>query len=344
MAHIDEATHQTFPGTEIRIGDVLLNITGASIGRSAVATAQLSGGNVNQHVCEIRLKHGRMDPRFVCSFLLSRSGQDQIDMSQAGGNRQGLNFQQVGSIEVPDLDIGQQRAIGVVIDDLGSLVATLERLIAKKQAIKQGMMQQLLTGRTRLPGFDDDWTETKLSQVLSFEVGFPFRSEFFIDTPQGMRLVRNRDLKEQNSRTYYYGPFADSYVVTDGDVLIGMDGDFSPCLWRGGRALLNQRVGRLRVNGCSSRYMYYALAAPLSALEAGTGATTVKHLSHADVEKLRLVLPSIEEQDAIARTLGDIDAEILILHARLAKARAIKTGMMQQLLTGRVRLPVEVSA
>jgi len=90
--------------------------------------------------------------------------------------------------------------------------------------------------------------------------------------------------------------------------------------------------------------MYYALAAPLSALEAGTGATTVKHLSHADVEKLRLVLPSIEEQDAIARTLGDIDAEILILHARLAKARAIKTGMMQQLLTGRVRLPVEVSA
>jgi type I restriction enzyme S subunit len=99
MAYIDEPTHMTFPATEIRTGDVLLNITGASIGRSAVATDELEGGNVNQHVCEIRLKRDLMDPRYVNAFLLSRAGQDQIDMFQAGGNRQGLNFQQVGSTE-----------------------------------------------------------------------------------------------------------------------------------------------------------------------------------------------------------------------------------------------------
>lgn len=285
-----------------------------------------------------------VNPAYLAYFFRSPSGRSLVASLAQGATRYNIAKTKFLDVEIALPSPERQRQIVEFLEDADDLISTLERLIAKKQAIKQGMIQQLLTGRTRLPGFDDDWTETKLSQVLSFEVGFPFRSEFFIDTPQGMRLVRNRDLKEQNSRTYYYGPFADSYVVTDGDVLIGMDGDFSPCLWRGGRALLNQRVGRLRVNGCSSRYMYYALAAPLSALEAGTGATTVKHLSHADVEKLRLVLPSIEEQDAIARTLGDIDAEILILHARLAKARAIKTGMMQQLLTGRVRLPVEVSA
>ena len=150
MAYIDEATHATFPATEIRAGDILLNITGASIGRSAVATPELDGGNVNQHVCEIRLKPGRMDPQFVNAFLLSRSGQDQIDTFQAGGNRQGLNFQQVGSIRVPDLPIAQQRAIGAASQNADGLISALEHLIAKKQAIKRGMMQQLLTGRTSL--------------------------------------------------------------------------------------------------------------------------------------------------------------------------------------------------
>ena len=120
---------------------------------------------MNQHVCEIRLKPGRMDPRFVNAFLLSQSGQSQIDMFQAGGNRQGLNFQQVGSIEIPDLSIEQQRVIGSASHNADDLIATLERLIAKKQAIKQGMMQQLLTGRTRLPGFSNGWCAQELGSA-----------------------------------------------------------------------------------------------------------------------------------------------------------------------------------
>jgi restriction endonuclease S subunit len=151
MAHIDEATHMMFPGSEIRADDVLLNITGASIGRSAVATAELHGGNVNQHVCEIRLKPGIMDPHFVNAVLASKIGQSQIDAVQAGGNRQGLNFQQVGSIMIPAPNIDQQRRVGRVLADADNEIATLQRFYDKANAIKQGMMQQLLTGRTRLP-------------------------------------------------------------------------------------------------------------------------------------------------------------------------------------------------
>ena len=151
IAYIDDATHITFPATEIRTGDVLLNITGASIGRSAVATVELRGGNVNQHVCEIRLKPGVMDPHFVNAVLTSEVGQSQIDAFQAGGNRQGLNFQQVGSIRIPAPDIEQQRAIGRVLTDADNRIAALQRYRDKTKAIKQGMMQQLLTGRTRLP-------------------------------------------------------------------------------------------------------------------------------------------------------------------------------------------------
>lgn len=151
LAYIDQATHSTFPASEIRAGDILLNITGASIGRSTVATPELDGGNVNQHVCEIRLDQRAMDPHCVSAVLNSRIGQDQIDAFQAGGNRQGLNFRQVGSIHVPALAITEQRAIGLALRDADALIAALHLRLSKARMVKVGMMQQLLTGRTRLP-------------------------------------------------------------------------------------------------------------------------------------------------------------------------------------------------
>jgi type I restriction enzyme S subunit len=150
LAYIDETTHRTFSASEIRAGDILLNITGASIGRSAVATPELDGGNVNQHVCELRVDKRVMDPHYVNAVLNSRTGQDQIDAFQAGGNRQGLNFRQVGSIRVPALAVTEQKAVGLALGDVDALIAGLDLRLYKAQKIKVGMLQQLLTGRTRL--------------------------------------------------------------------------------------------------------------------------------------------------------------------------------------------------
>ncbi|MDN4522060.1 restriction endonuclease subunit S [Mycolicibacterium austroafricanum] len=150
LVFIDETTHSTFPATEIRVGDVLLNITGASIGRAAVATSALDGGNVNQHVCEIRVDPSRMNPDFVSAVLNSAIGQRQIDAYQAGGNRQGLNFQQVGSIRVPSISLAEQALIAGVLLDFDDELQTLRLRLTKARDIKTGMMQQLLTGRTRL--------------------------------------------------------------------------------------------------------------------------------------------------------------------------------------------------
>ena len=90
LAFIDEETHQSFSSTEIKVSDVLLNITGASIGRSSVADSRIAGGNVNQHVCIIRVKQDEFNSRLLNQFLISERGQKQIDSFQAGGNRQGL--------------------------------------------------------------------------------------------------------------------------------------------------------------------------------------------------------------------------------------------------------------
>lgn len=175
--------------------------------------------------------------------------------------------------------------------------------------------------------------------MIRFQVGFPFSSSHFNKKGNGVRLVKNRDLKSDDEVFHYSGPYDQEYVLRNGDVLIGMDGDFLPCLWSKGAALLNQRVGRVVITGLADlNFLYYYLLKPLKEIENITSSTTVKHLSHGDVEGITKPLPSVQEQTAIAEVLSDMDAELSALEARRAKTALLKQGMMQELLTGRVRL------
>ena len=139
MAFIDEETHATFDATEIVESDVLLNITGASIGQSAIADLRIVDGNVNQHVCIIRVKRDELNPVLLNQFLISERGQKQIDSFQAGGNRQGLNFGQIRSFEfpVPPTEKEQQR----IADCLSALdawiAAEADKLAARSRHTKR---------------------------------------------------------------------------------------------------------------------------------------------------------------------------------------------------------------
>jgi type I restriction enzyme, S subunit len=172
LAFIDDNTHRTFNDTEIQENDVLLNITGASIGRSAVADARVAKGNVNQHVCIIRTDKNRLAPQFLNYFLLSHRGQEQIDSFQAGGSREGLNFGQVRAIRLARPDLPEQLLIAQSLDDTDALIESLMRLIAKKHQIKKGVMQELLTAKRRLPGYSKEWKTTQLVNVAPLQRGF----------------------------------------------------------------------------------------------------------------------------------------------------------------------------
>lgn len=233
----------------------------------------------------------------------------------------------------------EQAAIAKALSDVDSLIFSLQKLIEKKKAIKQGAMQELLTGKKRLPGFSGKRKRKKLGNYIKFEVGFPFKSRYFNSQHIGLRLIKNRDLKSDDQVYYTTEDVSSEYIVNNGDVLVGMDGDFTPCIWRKGVALLNQRVGKIGAFGMDLLFSYYLLQQPLQELQIGTGATTVKHLSHFDVEELELTFPEeIKEQQAIAQVLSDMDNDIEQLEKKLSKYQQIKQGMMQELLTGRIRL------
>jgi type I restriction enzyme S subunit len=144
IAFIDEETHRSFRSTEIEALDVLLNITGASIGRSAVADARIAGGNVNQHVCILRVKPKELNPIFLNQYLISQNGQKQIDSFQAGGNRQGLNFAQIRTFSIPlPPSLNEQQRIAACVLSLDGLVAAQSAKLEVLKTHKKGLMQQL---------------------------------------------------------------------------------------------------------------------------------------------------------------------------------------------------------
>ena len=286
-----------------------------------------------------------IDSEFIVRYLLSSIGQECLLEFKGHTGVPALaqpttNFRNLPLLVPP---IAEQRAIAEALSDVDGLIAALDKKIAKKRLLKQGTMQQLLTGKKRLPGFIGEWVDTPIGEGVRFQVGYPFQSQYFTSDRIGKRLVKNRDLKSDDQIVFYNGEYDYKFIVHNGDILIGMDGDFLPYKWDKGTALLNQRVGRLLpTKKWNLSFVMYALIEPLQKLQDGTGATTVKHLSHNDIEQMVLCIPqNYEEQQAIATILSDMDKEIADLEAQRDKYRLLKSGMMQKLLTGQIRLKTE---
>lgn len=235
-------------------------------------------------------------------------------------------------VEVPGLE--EQTAIAEVADELSRYITSLKRLITKKQAIKQGMMQELLTGRTRLPGFAGKWHRRPLAELLSYEQ--PTR--YLVKTVKQLDSGRIPVLTA--GKTFVLGYTNDSDgVYTSHPVIIFDDFttasqyvDFDFKVKSSAMKILTARPG------VDLRFVYERI----QLIEFPLG--DHKRYWISEYGKQEIEVPTKAEQTAISQIIADSDRELTLLDLRLAKARAIKQGMMQELLTGRTRLVVEGAA
>jgi len=152
-------------------------------------------------------------------------------------------------------------------------------------------------------GYNGHHDTAKLGDLLEIQSGFPFKSELFNDT-DGFPLIRIRNINPSSTTTKYRGDYAPEYVVNNGDLLIGMDGEFNATLWQGGAALLNQRVCRLHnFKGGLKEYVFYMMRRCLKEIEDSTSAVTVKHISGKQISAVEIPLPPLEEQRRIVAEL-----------------------------------------
>jgi type I restriction enzyme S subunit len=188
-----------------------------------------------------------------------------------------------------------------------------------------------------LPTIPTRWPLTRLRDVSVLVNGFPFEAEEFVKEPRaGRRLVRIRDLLSDEDVVYYRGLNGLHVRVKDGDLLVGMDGDFNAVWWTRGDALLNQRVCCLRARDpsiLSPRFLFYLLPQYLRVINDLTYFTTVKHLASSDVLSLRLGLPQIEVQRSIADFLDRKTAAIDKLVAQKERLVALLAEKRQALIT-----------
>lgn len=179
--------------------------------------------------------------------------------------------------------------------------------------------------------------EKEVSTLCDIQSGYPFSSSYF-NPFDGVPLIRIRDLKPNRTETLYSGEYDEAFVVSDGDVLIGMDGDFQPCLWKGGKALLNQRVCRLvRKDETNLRWLFFALMTPLKKIEERTYYTTVKHLSVKTIHSILLPCPPLPEQKKIAAVLSKLQRAIEVQEQLIQSLRDLKKSAMNHLFTHGLR-------
>ena len=323
------------------LGDLILTVR-APVGAVAVASKNAC---IGRGVCALK-------PFGNSNFLFHAlvHAEHRWQALGQGSTFTAANAKQVSGfrIHVPE-DENEQTAIAEVLSDVDALIRSLGALIAKKRAVKQATMQQLLTGKTRLPGFTEPWETRRLEDIASFFKGSGLsKIDLF---PDGQR------------RCIHYGELFTTYGECITEVLHGTDreeafflsiandvlmpgSDVTPnglatasCITVSdvilGGDILVIRVPAHILNGI---FLVYAIKMNRNQVMQLVSGTTVYHLYGRDMANFSLSLPPIKEQKAIVDVLTDIDSEISALEQRRDKTLALKQGMMQELLTGRVRL------
>ena len=292
------------------------------------------------------------DPQFIFSYFKSWLIKKEIFEYTSIGAQPSLSMSKIRKfkINLPPTK-AEQTAIATALNDADALITQLEKLIAKKRAIKQGAMQYILTGIKRLNGFAEEWIEKPFTNVCNLIHGHQFRTNDFIEGSDGIKVIKIGNVQDGGFDTKEcdcispdrFDEFR-AYLITNGDILMSLTGNI-------GRVvrvkdirepiLQNYRVGKFVPNGVDAAFLAYALSSMQTTkqLEMLSNQTSQANFGKQDFEKVKIKLPrTVDEQKVIAKILIDIDFEIEAIENQVEKYKMLKQGMMQKLLTGKIRL------
>lgn len=342
VARISAEQHASMSNSIVRPLDVLLNITGASIGRTCVVPNDIEEANVNQHVCIIRCGE-QLLPQFLFQYLSSDSGQKQIALCQAGGNRQGLNYQQIAGFQIPLPVCTEQQAICRILMTWDRGIRQLSDLIAAKLRFKQGLMQQLLTGKRRFPEFTDAWTVVPIGSFLT-ESRIPgthgAEAKKLTVKLYGKGVIPKSETRAGSEATKYYRRKAGQFIYSKLDFLNGAFG-IVPAELDGYESTLDLPAFDIEASVDPDWFRFFVIREDFykNLLGLANGGRKARRVNPDDLLKVNIRCPAKAEQSRIADVLKTTDREIEILRRELDALKTQKKGLMQKLLTGQVRVP-----
>lgn len=352
--YIEKEKYLQLKSCEVLPGDFLISSMG-TIGKCAIAPSNIPKGIMDSHLIRLRLNKTVIKENYLKYYIQSSIVQKQIKDLSVGGIMDGLSTSIIKKLIVIISPVKEQEAIEKVLSDIENLINNLEKLIIKKKDIKQGTMQELLTGKKRLNGFSEEWVKINLASKskLKARIGWQglttseYLSEGYAYLITGTDFLEGqidwRNCHFVNKSRYEQDK---NIQVANGDILVTKDGTIGKVAIVNGLvrpATLNSGVFVIRPikSAYNTQFVYHILSSNifidfLKKLSAGS---TINHLYQKDFVNFDFMIPADKkEQEAIAEVLTDMDIEIQALEKKLFKVKQIKKGMMDELLTGRIRL------
>ena len=292
-----------------------------------------------------------VDRTFLFNVLRQESLFQLIDaMSRRSSGQTGVEMPALKAYGLPLPPLPEQRAIAAALSDVDALLRGLERLIVKKRDLKQAAMQQLLTGKTRLPGFSGEWEVKRLSELADIRSGgtpstavsqfwdgdIPWCTPTDITALDGRKYLRgsSRMITPQGLKS------SSAEMIPTHSIVMTSRATIGECAINTVPVSTNQGFKNfVPFETTDVEFLYYLLTAEKSGFVSLCGGSTFLEIGKTQLAVYQVLLPDTKaEQTAIAAVLSDMDAELTALEARREKTRLLKQGMMQELLTGKTRL------
>jgi len=334
--YVDKEKFEDEKRSAVQPGDIVMAKIGARCGASAILPEWHQVSILSGNALKITVDQSRHSTFYIWQVLWNLYLRGRMEALRTVGAQPAISMAQLKQYKIPLPPLPEQRAIATALSDVDALLAAQDKLIAKKRDIKQAAMQQLLTGKQRLPGFSGEWEEKTIEELEKAGV---------------VKLSRGKVISKKDiANTPGDNPIYSSSVKNDG--LFGCYGehmfDEEMITWSvdGGGHFFHRAKHKFSVtNVCgfmrvdTAKLGYRFLAAQLQLLHSKLKFDYQDKAHPSIIRKAYSVLiPSMAEQAAIATVLSDMDADLTALEQQRDKTRALKQGMMQELLTGRIRL------
>ncbi|MEQ6389231.1 restriction endonuclease subunit S [Bacillaceae bacterium S4-13-58] len=316
--------------------DLVFARTGASTGKTYLYDSNDGKLVYAGFLIKVSVDQKIMDPRFLKSYTQTETYWNWVRVMSMRSGQPGINGNEYFKLKLPLPPLSEQNIIANALFDTDNLIQSIEKLIEKKKKIKQGAIQQLLTGKKRLPEFDGEWEVKKLGEIATVSMGQSPSSKYYNSNMKGLPLIQgNADIDKRRSIIRIYTTQI-TKRCSKGDIIMTVRAPVGAIAKASTDSCLGRGVCSINFK---NDYLYYFLLSIEEKWSQMSKGSTFDSISASDVLTLEVSLPALkDEQNAIAQVLSDMDLEIEALEEKLEKVKTIKQGMMQELLTGRIRL------
>ncbi|WP_298143016.1 restriction endonuclease subunit S [Flavobacterium sp.] len=349
ILYIDETYEKAHKNKRLKGGDILIARTGYPGTACLVPDKYIGAQSFTTLI--VRPKHELIDKEFLCLYVNSEFGQGYFETNQIGGGQKNVNAGTLETMPIPVPPLPEQKAIAQVLSTADAAIHTTEKLIAQKELHKKWLMQQLLTGKKRLKGFGGEWKEHSYEKILKV-----VKRNFDWDENELYKLISVR----RRSGGIFYREALYGHQILVKTLRTANEGDFlfsKMQILHGASALVTKEFDGAKISGSyiavvpkdkkqlNMEFFQWYSQTPYFYHQTYISSYGV-HIEKMTFDfdtflQLEMKLPSIEEQTAIAQVLLAADKEISLLKAKADKLREQKKGLMQQLLTGKVRLEID---